>query len=66
MQVLLLQKPTKTSKAEDHMQCRENRLERWKKGDIANLLAKGRCIQAHLPSGGATKSITRVDLACVQ
>ena len=56
MQVLLLQKPTKTSKAEDHMQCLEKRLERWKKGDIANLLAKGRCIQAHLPSGGAKES----------
>lgn len=56
MQVLLLQKPTKTSKAKDHVQCLEKRLERWKKGDIANLLAEGRCIQAHLPSGGAKES----------
>ena len=50
MQVLLLQKSTKTSKAKDHMMCLHKRLEHWRKGDIGTLLAEGRCIQAHLPN----------------
>ena len=50
MQVLLLQKPSKTSKAKDHVTCLQRCLESWKKGEIEVLVAEGQCIQSHLPS----------------
>ena len=50
MQVLLLQKPLKTSKAKDHVTCLQRCLESWKKGEIEVLVAEGQCIQSHLPS----------------
>ena len=49
MQVLLLQKPSKTSKAKDHANHLQRRLFLWKNGDIHALLLEGRCIQKHLP-----------------
>ena len=50
MQVLLLQKPLKTSKAKDNVTCLQRRLESWKKGEIEVLVAEGQCIQSHLPT----------------
>ena len=50
IQVLLLQKPLKTSKAKDHVTCLQRRLESWKKGEIEVLVAEGQCIQSHLPT----------------
>ena len=50
MQVLLLQKPSKTSKAKDHVTCLQRCLESWKKGEIEVLVVEGQCIQSHHPS----------------
>ena len=50
MPALLLQKPHKTSKAKDHVECLEWRMESWKKGDILMLLHEGRTIQSRLLS----------------
>ena len=50
MPALLLQKPHKTSKAKDHGECLERRMEAWKKGDILILLHEGRTKQSQLLS----------------
>ena len=50
MQVLLLQKPSKTSKAKDHVACLQRCVESWKKGEIEVLVTEGQYIQSLLPS----------------
>ena len=50
MQVLLLQKPSKTSKAKDHVTCLQRCVESWKKGEIEVLVTEGQYIQSLLPS----------------
>jgi len=42
---LLLQKPSKTSKAKDHLKALERRLKTWKEGDVLELLREGETIQ---------------------
>ena len=48
MQILLLQKPSKSSKAKDHLKCLNKRLHLWNDGDLEELLLEGRAIQSHL------------------
>ena len=45
MPVLLLQKPSKTSKLKDHVNCLERRLGRWNEGDFDELTRECRAIQ---------------------
>ena len=45
--VLLLQKPSATSKSKEHSQRMTRRLAQWKEGRIEDLI-KGRTIQKHL------------------
>ena len=47
---LLLQKPSGRSKAKEHLKKLEERLEKWKAGDIEGLLKEGDTIQQHLAS----------------
>ena len=42
---LILQKPFRTSKTKDYINCIEKRLDVWVKGDIDALIMKGRTIQ---------------------
>ena len=55
MQVLLLQKPQKQSKAKEHSDALSRMLALWQKGQISSLVSEGRCIQARLPSSPSTK-----------
>ena len=50
MSILLLQKPSRSSKSRDHTTCLERRLKTWKAGDFDNLLLEGRTIQQRLGS----------------
>ena len=43
---LLLQKPSASSKAKDHIQCLDRRLKLWREGDINSLVQKERAIQS--------------------
>ena len=45
---LLLQKPSASSKAKDHIQCLDQRLKLWREGDINILVQEGCAIQSHL------------------
>ena len=46
---LILLKPSRESKAKDHLRCLECRLALWRDGDLSNLLNEGEFIQKHLP-----------------
>ena len=48
MQILLLQKPSRTSKSKDHVAHLQRRMELWSDGDIQALLDEGKCIQKRL------------------
>ena len=58
---LLLQKPSKTSKTKDHVNCLERRLVLWEKGDFDSLVRESRTIQKSLTSG--TNTTTTSSLA---
>jgi hypothetical protein len=45
---LMLQKPSKTSKAKDHAKYLLQRLEKWKSGDLKSLIVEGKEIQKRL------------------
>ena len=47
--ILLLQKPSKGSKAKDHVTILERRLDSWSAGDLDGLVKEGRAIQQRLP-----------------
>ena len=42
---LILQKPSKQSKAKDHKQCVTRRMQLWKEGNICEIMREVRCIQ---------------------
>ena len=63
MQMLLLQKPSKTSKAKDHVTCLQRHLVSCKKGEIKVLVGEGRCIQSHLPTTDTRRSPEAVSRA---
>ena len=52
---LLLQKPSRNSKAKDHQLKLTERLELWKEGKISDILEEGRSIQRHLKSARPRK-----------
>ena len=41
---LLLQKPSKNSKAKDHLTALERRMQSWLKGDLIDLLHEGETV----------------------
>ena len=53
--ILLLQKPSRTSKTKQHIALLERRLGLWASGDLDELVREGRAIQQRLPKNGATK-----------
>ena len=61
MQILLLQKPSRTSKSKDHVAHLQRRMELWLDGDIQALLDEGKCIQKRL--GKATSPSNNVAIA---
>ena len=50
MPALLLQKPSKASKAKDHLKALERRLRLWEEGNITELVNESKTIQERLPS----------------
>ena len=50
MPILLLQKPSKNSKAKDHLKALERRLESWMSGDLLELSKEAETIQKRLRS----------------
>ena len=57
MPYLLLQKPSKNSKAKDHLTPLERRMQSWLKGDLKELLHEGEAIQKNL-----TQQLTKGDI----
>ena len=53
--ILLLQKPSRTSKCKDHMIHLQRRLDMWFNGELHALVSEGRCIQKHLRTGSRQK-----------
>ena len=47
--ILLLQKPSRSSKPKDHTSHLQRRLHLWNEGDLGELLRECRAIQSHLP-----------------
>ena len=60
---LLLQKPSKNSKARDHLRCLEKRLVMWDSGDITALLSEARTIQERFKTSVGSKRRTTDDVA---
>lgn len=60
MPALLLQKSSKTSKSKDHSNALSRRLELWKNGHIADLIAEGETIQRRLTASNSSKSIEAI------
>ena len=58
--VLLLQKPSRTSKPKDHSIHLERRLSLWLEGKIEDLVVEGRAIQSRLPKLSASTSDAQV------
>ena len=58
--ILLLQKPSKASKAKEHATCLERRLRSWKEGNLNELLLEGRTIQSRLIKTSTLKSTQSV------
>ena len=50
MPALLLQRPHSKSKAKEHRDCLNRRMNAWKEGDIEGLLREGRAIQSQFTS----------------
>lgn len=49
---LVLQKPARNSKKKDHISCLERRLNKWKDGDLNDLVLEGRTIQQRFTGKG--------------
>ena len=59
MPALLLQKPSKTSKAKDHLKAIERRLRLWEEGNITELVNENKTIQDRLPSTNSRMNIEK-------
>ena len=57
MPALLLQKPSKTSNAKDHLEALERRLRLWEEGNITELVNESETIQERLPSTSSQMNI---------
>ena len=64
MSTLLLQKPSKNSKAKDHVVALERRLKFSENGNITGLGKEGESIQERLPTGERSKNIAKVSFKC--
>ena len=62
MPALLLQKPSKSSKAKDHLQVLERLIRLWDEGDIEGLLYEGMTIQQRLRSDKEGMTIAKISL----
>ena len=62
MPALLLQKPSKSSKAKDHLQALERRIKLQDEGDIEGLLYEGMTIQQTLRSDKEGMAIAKISL----
>ena len=62
MPVLLLQKPSKSSKAKDHLQALERRIKLWDEGNVEGLLYEGMTIQQRLRSDKEVMTISKISL----
>jgi hypothetical protein len=60
MPALLLQKPSKDSKAKDHITALKRRLELWLLGDIQSLLDESDTIQRRLRSSAPVNSVEAI------
>ena len=58
--ILLLQKPSRTSKTKQHITLLERRLRLWSNGDLDELVREGRTIQQRLPKNGPTKANSNI------
>ena len=58
--ILLLQKPSRTSKTKQHIALLERRLGLWSNGDLDGLVREGRAIQQRLAKNGPTKANSRL------
>ena len=56
MPILLLQKPSRNSKAKDHIACLERCLRTWRDGDLNELTIEGRTIQQRIPKPSTSMS----------
>ena len=54
---LLLQKPSKTSKAKDHLKALERRLRLWEEGNITELVNESKTKQERLPSTSSQMNV---------
>jgi hypothetical protein len=54
--ILLLQKPSRTSKSKDHVKHLQRRIKLWLDGDIEALLDEGECIQKRLSKSTTPQS----------
>ena len=52
LQVLILQKPSRTSKTREHISHLKKIMDLWKAGNLNEILSEGRCIQDRLPKFG--------------
>eukprot|EP00794_Sanderia_malayensis_P006354 gene6354-7082_t len=57
---LLLQKPSKHSKSNDHLKALERRLNLWNEGNLKDLLLEGNTIQANLKSFKKSNNIAEI------
>ena len=62
MLALLLQKPSKSSKAKDHLQEFERRIKLWNEGNIEGLLYEGMTIQQNLGSDKEGMTTAKISL----
>ena len=62
MPALLLQKPSKTSKAKDHLRALERRIRLWEEGNIIELVNESKAIQERLPSNNTPMNIKKLSL----
>ena len=60
---LLLQKPSRKSKAKEHLKSLEKRLVKWETGDFESLLAEARVVQARLKKAHSSSPRTSEDVA---
>ena len=60
MPVLLQQKPSKTSKAKDHLKGLERRLRLWGERNITEHVTEGKTIQDRLPSTNSQMNIEKL------
>ena len=61
MPVLLLQKPSKSSKSKDH-HALERRLNLWEEGKIEELLYEGQTIQERMKSPDSSMTIAKISM----